>query len=739
MAPNLVFSILRLNILILICIFLSNVNSREVDDTLVFTVATSETDGFLRYQRSAIEYGIKPIVLGLGEDWKGGDNIRYRPGGGWKVNLLKNALEAYKDDTNRIVLFTDGYDVMFLSDLSAIIDKFKKTEARILFGAESSCWPDTGLESLYPTVESGKRFLNSGLYIGYVPEIYTLLTYAPLKDEGDDQLYFTHAYVDDKLRNQLNFKLDSNSEIFQNLNGALSEVELYQENEKEHTEFKLKNVVSHTQPLVIHGNGFSKTKLNSLGNYLARAWTPEEECRHCRWGHIDLQKTKDANMPVVLLALFIENPTPFLQEYFLKIGDLEYPKQKLHILIYNNVKYHIPHVQEFVEGYGSKYLSLKQITPDDGITEWNARDLSLDLCVQKECDFYFSVDSLGHLDNPHTLRLLIEQNRTVVAPLLVRPEKAWSNFWGALTQDGFYARSHDYLDIVYNKKRGLWNVPFINTCYLVNGTLLRKYGRTQLNYVKGNLDADMAFTGNLNDLDVFMYVSNRVEFGHLINAESFDTSRTAPDMYQIFENGRDWAARYIHPEYPEIFNPDKKPLQPCPDVYWTPIVTRQFCNDLIDMMEAFGEWSDGKNEDTRLTGGYEAVPTRDIHMNQVGWEPHWMQFLQKWVRPIQEHIFTGYFHDPPRSLMNFVVRYKPGEQPSLRPHHDSSTYTINIALNEVGKDYEGGGCRFIRYNCSVTETKTGWLLMHPGRLTHYHEGLLVTKGVRYIMISFVDP
>ena len=38
--------------------------------------------------------------------------------------------------------------------------------------------------------------------------------------------------------------------------------------------------------------------------------------------------------------------------------------------------------------------------------------------------------------------------------------------------------------------------------------------------------------------------------------------------------------------------------------------------------------------------------------------------------------------------MNFVVRYKPDEQPSLRPHHDSSTYTINIALNRPGIDYE---------------------------------------------------
>lgn len=38
--------------------------------------------------------------------------------------------------------------------------------------------------------------------------------------------------------------------------------------------------------------------------------------------------------------------------------------------------------------------------------------------------------------------------------------------------------------------------------------------------------------------------------------------------------------------------------------------------------------------------------------------------------------------------MNFVVRYRPDEQPSLRPHHDASTFTVNMALNKVGVDYE---------------------------------------------------
>ena len=38
--------------------------------------------------------------------------------------------------------------------------------------------------------------------------------------------------------------------------------------------------------------------------------------------------------------------------------------------------------------------------------------------------------------------------------------------------------------------------------------------------------------------------------------------------------------------------------------------------------------------------------------------------------------------------MNFVVKYWPQGQDRLRPHHDSSTFTINVALSRPGVDYE---------------------------------------------------
>ena len=85
-----------------------------------------------------------------------------------------------------------------------------------------------------------------------------------------------------------------------------------------------------------------------------------------------------------------------------------------------------------------------------------------------------------------------------------------------------------------------------------------------------------------------------------------------------------------------------------------------------------------------------------------------------------------------------MVKYKWDEQSKLEPHHDSSSYTANIALNKRGVDYEGGGYRFIRQNFNFYQENVGHCCIHPGKVTHYHEGLPTTKGVRYILVSFIE-
>lgn len=57
-------------------------------------------------------------------------------------------------------------------------------------------------------------------------------------------------------------------------------------------------------------------------------------------------------------------------------------------------------------------------------------------------------------------------------------------------------------------------------------------------------------------------------------------------------------------------------------------------------------------QDPRLDGGYEAVPTRDIHMRQVGLADLWDFFLEEYVQPLQQAVFIGY--DDVRHLSIFI-------------------------------------------------------------------------------------
>ncbi|KAF9804957.1 hypothetical protein SFRURICE_007860 [Spodoptera frugiperda] len=649
------------------------------DDVQVLTVATDENHGLERFLRSAKVYGIDVEVLGKGTKWTGGDmNL---PGGGQKINLLKEKLTELSKSgkKEKIILFTDSYDVLFLASIDDILKKFQSfPDTRVLFAAEQFCWPDTKLASQYPNIEVANPYLNSGGFI------------------ADVQL-----------------KSNTSTEIWP----------------------YIENVVTKQRPLIVHGNGPSKLTLNHFGNYLAKAWSSTEGCAMCNEKRIEL---KDDKLPTVMMAVFIEQATPFLEEFLDQVLTTDYPKDKIHLLLRNNVEYHETEVDDFFQAHAKEYATAKRIKPSDFISESEARNIAKDRCINSACDYLFSIDSLSRLE-ANTLRHLLSSGYDVIAPLLVRPGLAWSNFWGAVNSAGFYARSSDYMDIVYQNIKGVWNVPFITNCYLAKMSLFRLPATKTVTYTREGIDPDMAFCASLREVGVYMYVSNELDFGHLVNPETYDISRTNPDMYQLFDNKMEWTTRYLHEEYHLNFDEERKHLMPCPDVYWFPLMSKRFCSEWIEIMEAFGQWSDGSNNDKRLESGYEAVPTRDIHMNQVGLERHWLHILKEYVRPLQEMVFTGYYHNPPVSVMNFVVRYRPDEQPSLRPHHDSSTYTINLALNTPNVDFEGGGCRFIRYNCSVRDTKLGWLLMHPGRLTHYHEGLLVTKGTRYIMISFVDP
>ncbi|XP_067301470.1 multifunctional procollagen lysine hydroxylase and glycosyltransferase LH3 [Pseudorasbora parva] len=704
-------------------------------ELLVITAATEVTDGYLRFMRTIRQFNYTIQVLGLGEKWKGGDVAR-TVGGGQKVRWLKKELEKHKDKQNTVIMFVDSYDVILASGPEELLRKFSRLSHRVVFSAEGFCWPDQRLASKYPAVHHGKRYLNSGGFIGFAPEIHAIVQQWKYKDNDDDQLFYTRIYLDKEQRRKFNITLDHKSHIFQNLNGAIEEVVL----KFEKSRVRARNVVYDTLPVVIHGNGPTKLQLNYLGNYVPTAWTYEHGCGNCDDDVLDLSHLSDEEMPLVHIAVFIEQPTPFLEEFLERLATLNYPHTRLRLFIHNNVVYHEQHIERFWTRHRSLFPAARIVGPEENLRQDQARTMAVEACRKDvSCDYFFSIDCDVALTNPDVLRILIEENKGVIAPMLSRHGKLWSNFWGALSPEGFYSRSEDYIDIVQSKRVGLWNVPYITQVYLIRGETLRTHLAEVSLYQQEGMDPDMIFCKSVREQGVFMFVSNRDEFGRLVSSTNYNISRLYPDMWQIFDNPVDWREKYIHENYSRIFEDDEDVVQqPCPDVYWFPAFSDRMCDELVETMEDFGGWSGGRHTDERLAGGYENVPTVDIHMNQIQYEKEWLKFLKDYIVPVTEKLYPGYYPKA-QAVMNFVVRYRPDEQPSLRPHHDSSTFTINIALNSKGTDYEGGGCRFLRYDCKVESPRKGWSFMHPGRLTHYHEGLPTTKGTRYIMVSFVDP
>lgn len=90
-------------------------------------------------------------------------------------------------------------------------------------------------------------------FMGYSSYVHEIITSSPLKDEDDDQLFYTKVYLDDELRvseasvfcfryeicfehcmhyfpssfqKKWTIKLDHKAEIFQNLNGAVGKSSL---------------------------------------------------------------------------------------------------------------------------------------------------------------------------------------------------------------------------------------------------------------------------------------------------------------------------------------------------------------------------------------------------------------------------------------------------------------------------------------------------------------------------------
>ena len=611
-----------------------------------------------------------------------------------KINLLKKEMENYND--NDIILFSDSYDVIFLSDENEILEKYNEFNCDIVFGAEKTCWPDVSLSSYFSESDTVYKYLNSGGFIGNAKTI-KLYIENNCSNTQDDQLFMQQSYF--KYKNIT--KLDTTAKIFQTSSNDILD-DVYTLNNR------IINKLYNTKPCHLHGNGSNviKVNFNNLCNYLLYEWNHT-------YNYLLPKVEIDTSKLVYIYINLIENDITFF-DTFLK---LSYPKNN--IILQINLNGETDYFKKYEKIY-RKIIYTNNIFKNIETSNY----LSINSCIKHKCDYYMYYNNQCIINKINMIETLMSYDKNIISPLL-NENDFFSNFWGSISNDGWYERSHNYFDIRNNYNRGCWNVPYISHIYMIKKSILNNIKYYYTKNIETKNDTDVIFTENLRKNNYFIYTTNEYDYGYLLGDKFHNIlSKKGISIFDYKCNKNEWKNKYLVKNFGENIK------EPITDVLQFPIFNDVFCKELIQLSEKFNKWSGASHNDSRI--GYENIPTNDIHLSEMNLNDIWEQFILDEIAPLVSKHWGSY--KTKGINISFVVKYDDNKYYKLEPHHDSSSYTLNIALND---DYEGGGVNFISKKKSINHIK-GYGLIHPGKITHYHEGLPVTKGTKYIFVSFID-
>ena len=476
----------------------------------------------------------------------------------------------------------------------------------------------------------------------------------------------------------------------------------------------------------------------------------------------------------ILIALFLSDDDIFARLLFEGIENLDYEKSNIVLLVnYKRTsKRANPEIVDWIEK-----VSKTQGTPGNYLLVIKSFEMDLRKAkreammktLEHECDYYFTTDAV--LENVDTLSHLINERKRLITPMMTLHDSTYSNFWGEINweKQGFQ-KNFVYTPVVKREYKGVLRVPVVWGSFLIHSSLLTRISGNYLSVDstrKSEIDWDVLLdkmnryaksddwwidlvfiVKSSYELDEGIWISNKEHFGYLIDKDDLppnaekdeENGRVHKELY-AYSNNKYLFKKYYYSEDFFNFIHDSQPsnyTEVCPDAYAWVFMRTHFGEHLIEEAENYGNWSGGGHKqsyDPRI-GGTENYPTQDIHLNQFGLHDTWLDIVKTDIAHLADTIYGGL--TTKGINIAFIVRYKPGAQSFLKPHNDASLYTIDVALNKPGRDFEGGGVRYVRRNCTYIPPEPGYSIIHPGRLTHKHEGLRTISGTRYILVTFID-
>jgi len=475
--------------------FKNNFYSDGIDKFVVITVATEDNENLARFRKSCSYYNVPYIILGLGDDWKSGmaeNGVLLEPGGAQKIQYLKKELESWPDLEDHIVLFSDSYDVVMSASPKEILEKFRSTNAQILFSTEKTCWPDPSLESSYPETESDYKFLNSGGFIGYANQISEII-----KDEfsleDDDQLYYTQKFLEYHKTDDQFIKLDYEQILFKTLNQAIEDV-----SQDDSGRFINKNG---NKPCVIHANGPSWVKkfLKEKSFYMFGEYDGS-------LGSINLiTKSRLPLDKTVYIGLFLQQELKDIDQVFDHIRFLSYPKNKtiLHIVYYKESD--LFKIERFISRYGKEYNEIV-LTRNENFLESRRMVAS---SAKNKCDFLFLIDSNHIFRNNRSIQLLIDKDVDFITPMICEEGSKWVNF--DMEPSYMKEQAREY------KTKTVWVVDFVSGVFVMKNSFIDDFvDCLEPNEKFQDEDWDILYSENAKEKGLILHLCNLNYYGGII-------------------------------------------------------------------------------------------------------------------------------------------------------------------------------------------------------------------------------
>lgn len=155
-----------------------------------------------------------------------------------------------------------------------------------------------------------------------------------------------------------------------------------------------------------------------------------------------------------------------------------------------------------------------------------------------------------------------------------------------------------------------------------------------------------------------------------------------------------------------------------PDLLVVPCWTPSFCATVVRAAEALGAFE--PQPDDPVPGHEVSLAVISPRLFEVVQEDFGMRIWPR-LRTVWPYVDYYGLRDA------FVIRYAPGEQESLRIHHDVAQVSGSIKLNA---GYTGAELVFPRQLFDNSAVGVGEMLVWPSLVTHPHETARLVDGVK---------